>query len=153
MKAAFASSQPFRSLVERSIKAWKGLNQKGLTQAIKQHSQVLRGLESLDDFLSFRDHQYWFFQLRESFMRQKAFQKWDPDRLDDYILLPVEDRFANETDCIFISHYWRARGNPDLQGEDLRPLQQRLRDGFWPRTAYFWVDFTCMPQRERTEPQ
>jgi hypothetical protein len=86
-------------------------------------------------------------------MRQKAFQKWDPDRLDDYILLPVEDRFANETDCIFISHYWRARGNPDLQGEDLRPLQQRLRDGFWPSTAYFWVDFTCMPQRERTEPQ
>lgn len=154
MKAAFASSQPFRSLVERSIEAWKRVShRRGMTQAIKKHSQALRSLDSLDHFLGFRDHQYWFFQLRESFMRQKAFQKWDPDRLDDYILLPVEDRFANETDCIFISHYWHARGNPDFQGEDLRPLQQRLRDGFWSGAAYFWVDFTCMPQWERTEPQ
>jgi tetratricopeptide (TPR) repeat protein len=154
MKAAFTSSQPFRSLVEHSIEAWKRVSyRRGKTQAIKKHSQVLRSLDSLDDFLNFRDHQYWFFQLRESFMRQKAFQKWDPDRLDDYILLPVEDRFANEADCIFISHYWRAPGHPDLQGEDLRPLQQRLHDGFWPKAAYFWVDFTCMPQWERTEPQ
>jgi tetratricopeptide (TPR) repeat protein len=154
MKTALASSQPFGSLVKRSIEAWKLLsNRRGKTQAIKKHSQVLRRLSSLDDFLNFRDRQYWFFQLRESFLRQKAFQKWDPDRLEDYILLPVEDGFVNETDCIFISHYWRARGQPDQHGEDLRPLQQRLHQGFWDRAAYFWVDFTCMPQWERTEPQ
>ncbi|RYP43490.1 hypothetical protein DL768_009907 [Monosporascus sp. mg162] len=148
-----ASSDLFCSLVERSIKAWKGLNQKGLTQAIKQHSQVLRGLKSLDDFLSFRDHQYWFFQLREAFLRQKSFQIWDPDRLDDYIVLPVEGKFANDTDCMFISHYWRGLGHPDPQGLDLQPLQQRLRKGFWGRAAYFWVDFTCLPQWSRISPR
>jgi hypothetical protein len=53
MKAAFASSQPFRSLVERSIEAWKRVSHRqGMTQAIKKHSQVLRSLDSLDDFLS-----------------------------------------------------------------------------------------------------
>jgi tetratricopeptide (TPR) repeat protein len=148
-----ASSQIFRSLVERSIKAWKRLNQKGLAQAIKKHSQVLRGFKSLDDFLNFKDHQYWFFQLRDAFLRQNSFQKWNPDCLDDYIVLPVESTFANDTDCIFLSHYWRGRGNPDPEGLDLKPLQQRLLNGFWGRASYFWVDFTCLPQWSRESPR
>ena len=153
VNAVIASSDPFRSLVERSIKAWKRLNQKGLTQAIKQHSQVLRGLESLDDFLSFGDHQYWFFQLREAFLRQKSFQIWDPNCLQDYIVLPTEGKFANDTDCMFISHYWRGPEDPDPKGLDLEPLQQRLSKGFWGRAAYFWVDFTCLPQWSRISPR
>jgi hypothetical protein len=124
-----------------------------MTQAIRKHSHLLRSLETLDDLLSFKDHQYWFFQLREAFMRQKVFEKWNPDRLDDYIILPIEAGFVNEKDCIFLSHYWRKPEHPDDQGEDLGPIQQQLREGFWSQTAYFWVDFTSLPQRERTNPQ
>lgn len=152
--AASASSQPFRSLVERSIEAWTRTKcRRGKTRTIKIHSQLLRSLETLDNLLSFRDHQYWFCQLREAFMRQEVFQKWNPDRLDEYVLLPIEAGFANEKDCIFLSHYWHAPEHPDHRGEDLRPLQQLLRDGFWSQAAYFWVDFTCLPQRKRTNPQ
>ena len=144
----------FGSLVERSITAWKRISsRRGKTEAIRTHSRALRSLDSLDAFLGFKDYQYWFFQLRKSFMQQKAFRKWDPNCLDEYILLPVQDGLANETDCIFISHYWHVPGNPDPQGVDLQPLQKRLGEGFWSQAAYFWVDFTCMPQWERTEPQ
>ncbi|KAK6346703.1 hypothetical protein TWF696_006819 [Orbilia brochopaga] len=83
-------------------------------------------------------------------VNQKGFRKWHPEELKDYIVIPVEG-FANETDCIFTSHYWHEPGNPDRQGKDLQPLQQLLRDGYWNKAAYFWVDFTCLPQWERTE--
>ena len=142
------SAQPFRSLVERSIEAWKqSKSTRGRTRAITKHSQLLRGLDTLDDFLNFGDHQYWFFQLREAFMRQKAFEKWSPDRLDDYVLLPIEAGFANENDCLFLSHYWHLPEHPDDQGADLGSIQQLLSGGFWSQITYFWVDFTCLPQR------
>jgi len=153
------ASQPFRSLVERSVAAWKSIDYQGTDpgygkqQAIERHSLVLRSVNFLDELLGLKDHQFWFFQLRESFMRQSVFQKWDLDRLEEYILLPVEDKFANQLDCIFISHYWHKPEHPDPQGEDLRLLQERLRIGFWSHVSYFWVDWTCMPQQERTEIQ
>jgi hypothetical protein len=86
-------------------------------------------------------------------MEQKSFQKWSPDRLDDYILLPIEAGFANDKDCMFISHYWHEPDHPDYHGEDLQPLQELLRDGLWAQITLFWVDFTCLPQRDRTGPQ
>jgi tetratricopeptide (TPR) repeat protein len=66
---------------------------------------------------------------------------------------PVEDKFANQLDCIFISHYWHTPEHPDPQGEDLRLLHERLHIGLWSHVSYFWVDWTCMPQQERTEMQ
>lgn len=150
-----ASSDPaFLSLVERSIAAWESTNTtRWKTRAIKRHSRLLRSLKTLDDFLTFRDQQYWFFQLREAFLRQKAFEKWSPDLLDDYILLPMGNGFANPSDCVFLSHFWHEPGNPDREGSDLKPIQERLGDGLWSKAVYFWVDFTCLPQGERTEPQ
>jgi tetratricopeptide (TPR) repeat protein len=153
-QTASESRQLFRSLVKRSIESWKILGKKKVfKQDIKQHSQTLRGLDSLDDFLNQEDRQYWFFQLRKAFMRQRTFQKWDPAHLNDYILLPVEGSFANEEYCMFVSHYWHRHGNPDPEGVDLRKLQEQLDQGYWGQTAYFWVDFTCLPQWERTESQ
>jgi tetratricopeptide (TPR) repeat protein len=152
-------SQPFRSLVKRSVAAWKSIDYQGRDpgygkqQAIERHSMFLKSVNCLDELLGLKDHQFWFFQLRESFMRQSVFQKWDPDRLEDYVLLPVEDKFANQLDCIFISHYWHTLEHPDPQGEDLRVLHERLHIGLWSHVSYFWVDWTCMPQQGRTEMQ
>ena len=118
------SDLAFRSLVERSIAAWESTKStRGKKRAIKKHSRLLRSLETLDDFLAFRDQQYWFFQLRKAFLRQEAFEKWSPDRLDDYILLPIEDGFANPNDCIFLSHFWHEPENPYCECSDLKPIQ------------------------------
>jgi hypothetical protein len=69
--------------------------------------------------------------------------KWDPDRLDEYILLPVEYGFANRKDCFFVSHYWRSRDHPDPKGEDFRLSHKDLSKVEW---SYVWVDWTFMPQ-------
>lgn len=81
-------------------------------------------------------------------MEQDVMMKWDSDRLDDYILLPISYGFANNRDCYFISHYWRAKEHPDRGGEDLRSFKQYLQK---EERSYIWVDWTCMPQNPRTE--
>jgi hypothetical protein len=93
---------------------------------------------------------FWFFQRRDSFMRQDRFMKWDPDRLDRYILLPVEYGFVNEKDCLFVSHYWRSREHPDPRGEDFRLFRKGLGKLEW---SYVWADWTCAPQDPRSETQ
>jgi hypothetical protein len=65
----------------------------------------------------------------------------------------MEGGITNPEDCIFISHYWRTQPHPDPGGEDLRQLQQLLHDGFWSKSAYIWLDWTCLPQWERTAPE
>jgi tetratricopeptide (TPR) repeat protein len=148
------SEEAFRSLVERSIAAWKHhKSMRGKKRAIQKHSRLLRRLKTLDELLLFRDEQYWFFQLREAFLRQRAFRKWSSDHLHDYILLPIENGFANPNVCVFLSHFWHEVKNPDQHGSDLKPVQDCLNDGLWPTAAFFWVDFTCLPQMPRTEPQ
>jgi hypothetical protein len=155
----------FRSLIQRSIDAWQsityvetngyeapasGENDEAAkwkyaaankVVAIKQHTKKLSKVDSLDSLLACKE--YWFFQLREAFVSQKRFTKWSANRLDDYIILPIDYGFANNQDCFFVSHFWRAKHNPDEDGEDLRLLQQDLADDHW---SYIWVDWTCMPQ-------
>lgn len=145
----------FLSLVNRSI----GILPRGrslaphLQQAVEKHTAFLRSLSSLDELLTATETPVWFFQHRDSFMQQTTFQKWDPDALDRYVLLPLEGGLANREDCIFISHYWRAKAHPDPDGEDLQQLQQLLSQGFWSKSSLLWVDWTCLPQWERTASQ
>jgi len=140
----------FRSLVERSINAWQSLNYVGTDKAdtIIKHVDILKNVSSMDSLLETR--QFWFFQLRESFMRQALFMKWDPSRLDEYILLPIDYGFANNRDCFFISHYWRTQHHPDPEAEDLCLNRQDIANLEW---SYIWVDWTCMPQVPRSESQ
>ncbi|KAK2855638.1 hypothetical protein FQN49_004996 [Arthroderma sp. PD_2] len=154
-----AKSESLRSLIDRSIEAWGSIEYQGQDpefghrQAIEKYSEVLIGVRSLEELLSLDKDQFWFFQLREALLRQDTPTKWSPDRLDDYILLPIGERFTNQTDCIFFSHYWRTEEHPDPEGEDLRLQQKRLEDGFWSHVSYFWMDFTCLPQGKRTAVQ
>ena len=76
--------------------------------------------------------------------------KWDPDRLDEFILLPVEYGFVNKKDCFFVSHYWRNPKHPDPEGEDFRLVHGDLNTADW---AYVWVDWTCLPQFPLNEMQ
>ncbi|RYP47637.1 hypothetical protein DL768_006335 [Monosporascus sp. mg162] len=155
----------FRSLVERSIDAWHSINYVGTegydgpgfgesaevakrthaaankVTAIQNHADILGGIDSLDSLLV--EQGYWFFQLRDAFLRQKCFTKWSAGRLDDYILLPIDYGFANNEDCYFVSHFWRAKHHPDEHGNDLRLVQEDLASLDW---RYIWVDWTCMPQ-------
>jgi hypothetical protein len=116
--------------------------------AFQQHSAKLRRWSTIEDLLCERE--YWFFQLRESFMRQKLLMKWDHNHLGEYILLPIDYGFVNNEDCYFVSHYWRSQEHPDPDGEDLRSFVEDLADTNW---SYIWVDWTCMPQAPRTEDQ
>jgi hypothetical protein len=108
-------------------------------------------VQTLDELLELEDCQFWFFQRSEVFMTQKVFPKWDPARLDDYVLIPAGDTFTNEQDCFFISHYWNEAEHPDRTGDDFRQIKGRC--GASREGNYIWVDWTCMPQQPRTEPQ
>jgi hypothetical protein len=146
-KEGSAASAVFQSLLERSIAAWHSLNYVGedKADAFSKHIGILRSLNSIEILLE--DRQFWFFQLRESFMRQDCFVKWNPDRLDEYILLPIDYGIANNQGCFFVSHYWRTCEHPDPQAEDLRLFREDLEKMEW---SYIWLDWTCMPQIPRT---
>lgn len=109
------------------------------------HTNVVRRLVSLDSLLERRE--YWFFQLRDSFLKQNRLTKWDRNNLDQYIILPIDYGFANKKDCFFVSHFWRERHHPDPDGTDLRLFQDDLKAEDW---SYVWLDWTCMPQVPRT---
>ena len=87
------------------------------TDRVLKCIETLRNLTSLEALLE--NGQFWFFQRKECFIRQKLLMKWDPDRLDTYILLPVHYGFVNNQDCFFVSHYWRTREHPDPNGQDM----------------------------------
>ncbi|EXJ73261.1 uncharacterized protein A1O5_03021 [Cladophialophora psammophila CBS 110553] len=143
--APTGNSSAFSSLVDRSIQAWATLNYANLevdkASATERHAEKLRSLNSIDDLLLGRE--YWFFQSRESFLRQERLMKWSSSHLDQYVLFPIDYGFVNNKDCFFVSHYWRTSDHPDPDGVDLRMFIQDLKDAEW---SYIWVDWTCMPQ-------
>ncbi|KIW91209.1 uncharacterized protein Z519_08105 [Cladophialophora bantiana CBS 173.52] len=143
----------FQSLINRSIEILPRGGARAARQAVVKQTAFLKSLKSLDELLTAKENPVWFFQHRESFMQQTTLQRWDPNSLERYVLLPIDGGFANSEDCIFISHYWRTKSHPDPDGEDLRQLQQLLNDGFWSKSTFLWVDWTCLPQWERTAPQ
>jgi hypothetical protein len=144
------ASAAFQSLVERSITAWDSLNYVGEDRTFTVHrvAGMLRGLSSLETLL--QNHQFWFFQLKESFIRKQLLLKWDPARLDEYILLPLDYGFVNCRDCFFVSHYWHSREHPDPEGHDMSLFLEDFAREEW---SYVWVDWMCMPQAPRSELQ
>ncbi|KAF9991906.1 hypothetical protein BGZ79_003761, partial [Entomortierella chlamydospora] len=80
-------------------------------------------------------------------MSQSRFPKWSAASLDSYILIPTGHGFANNEDCLFISHFWRTPKHPDPDGIDLSLLQNDLRD---QGLSYIWVDYSCLPQTPRS---
>jgi len=83
-------------------------------------------------------------------MKQSRYKKWDPNSLDDYVLLPVAVGFVNKKDCFFVSHYWRTMEHPDPEAVDYQLVREDLRGLDW---SYVWLDWTCLPQGQRTERQ
>jgi tetratricopeptide (TPR) repeat protein len=150
---AGALDHSFKSLVDRSIEILPRGGTPATQKAVERHTAFLRGLNSLDELLMATETPFWFFQRRESFMEQTTFQKWDPNALGRYVVVPTDGAFANSEYCIFVSHYWRTQAHPDPDGEDLRQLQGLLNEGFWSKAVLFWVDWTCLPQWVRTRPQ
>jgi tetratricopeptide (TPR) repeat protein len=143
----------FGSLIKRSI----GILPKRILyrdprtkESLEKHVTFLKSVKSLEELLETKESPVWFFQTRQSFLEQTTMQRWDPTSLGKYVLLPTVEGFVNPEDCIFISHYWQTRQHPDPEGRDLRQLQQLLNDGFWSKASYVWVDWTCLPQWERT---
>ena len=142
-----STSSAFQSLVKRSIAAWDSLHHVDVEGAtIDLHTSLLRSHSSLESVMD-GNVSFWFFQHRDSFMNQPVLMKWDPHRLDEYILIPVAEGFVNKRDCIFVSHYWRAPDHPDPEAADLSLLRQDLDTLEW---SYIWVDWTCMPQVPRS---
>ncbi|RYP91200.1 hypothetical protein DL770_002677 [Monosporascus sp. CRB-9-2] len=144
------SSRAFGSLIERSITAWNSLTYVGEPEQrdgnLKRHADILRALHSLDDLFESKT-MFWFFQRRESFIKQNKFLKWDPSRLDEYILLPVSQGFVNTNDCFYVSHFWNTKKHPDPKGEDFRLIRGDLAGLSW---KYIWIDWTCLPQSRRS---
>lgn len=143
-----SSSEAWNSLVRRSVEAW--CPPKKPTHAMAEN--FLRSYTGLDDFLvksgSMGALMFWFFQRREVFLSQKNMNKWNRDRLDDYILLPASHGFVTRTECFFVSHFWRSQTDPDPGGEYLNLVQRDLELQSW---SYVWVDWTCLPQDPRSD--
>jgi hypothetical protein len=150
VEEGFAMSSAFHSLVERSIIAWDSLDFVGKDRAVTtlDLAELLRSLISLEALL--RNRQFWFFQRRNSFLKQRLLMKWSPAHLDEYILLPICYGFVNNNDCFFVSHYWHTREHPDPEGHDMRLFREDLVREEW---SYIWVDWTCMPQAPRNDAQ
>ena len=142
------SQRQFKALVERSISAWYSLNYVGPSRYndISKHIVILRESTSLDAILT--EAKFWFFQSRRAFTRQTHFAKWDSERLDDFVLLPAINGFVNKQDCFFVSHFWRTTEHPDPDGKDLRDIQNDPSPLKW---SYIWLDWTCLPQGQRSE--
>jgi hypothetical protein len=92
----------------------------------------------------------WFFQRRSAFMSQTRMKKWSRDESDDYVLFPALNGFVTRGECLFVSHFWRTNDHPDPDGEYLRLHQAELESQAW---SYIWVDWTCMPQGQRSVPE
>lgn len=139
----------WRSLVGRSLAAWVDIA-RSEERADRLLGEIFESYSSLDDFLSQAGDSamFWFFQRRRPFELQEGFQKWSPNNLDDYILLPASKGFVLRRDCFFVSHYWDTTTDPDPQGKTLRLQQQTLAHQAW---KYIWVDWTCMPQEPRSD--
>ncbi|RYP75991.1 hypothetical protein DL771_002063 [Monosporascus sp. 5C6A] len=148
-----ASSRAFGSLIERSITAWNSLTYFGQPEQrddnLKWLANILRALHSIDDLFE-SETLFWFFQRRESFIKQNKFLKWDPSRLDEYVLLPLAQGFINMDDCFYVSHFWNTKEHPDPTGEDFRLIRDDLAGQDW---KYIWIDWTCLPQSTRSEIQ
>jgi hypothetical protein len=129
------------SLVERrdALNYFESAEDRSICTEVNR--ERLRSQNSLESLLLAGN--FWFFQRRESFVRQSRLMRWDPNRLDAYVLLPLNSGFVNKKDCMFIIHYWRTHGHPDPNGEDLRATSNNLRLENW---SYIWVDWPCMPQ-------
>uniref|UniRef100_A0A093UUI3 Uncharacterized protein n=1 Tax=Talaromyces marneffei PM1 TaxID=1077442 RepID=A0A093UUI3_TALMA len=82
-----SGSSSFKSLVERSITAWDSLAYyEDPKEKQREFDRASSGLR----------------RLRRSFSQQDTFMKWEPDRLEEYILLPVTPGFVNKQDCFFV---------------------------------------------------
>ena len=139
------TAHAFKNLVERSIAAWKSLSYSDDTDvkdSFPRLAALLGNFESIDALFC-SPRLFWFFQHRESFMKQTRFLKFDVHHLDNYILLPMEDGYINKKDCFYVSHFWRSKEVPDPLGEDFRLVQKDLSSQSW---QYVWVDWTCLPQ-------
>jgi hypothetical protein len=90
----------FSSLVERSITSWNSFHYIGENRSndIRRCGEILRSIISLEDLL--RRGTFWFFQTKESFVKQTVFMKWNPARLDVYILFPRFVPFVKSRHCL-----------------------------------------------------
>ena len=52
------------------------------------------------------------------------------------------------TKVLFVSHRWETPEAPDLQGVQLKEVQQHLKEN--QDLKFVWFDFWCMPQGNRT---
>ncbi|KAJ5364484.1 uncharacterized protein N7496_010197 [Penicillium cataractarum] len=148
-KGPLVKTSSFKSLVERSITAWNSLAYATDTEvkgSVLRLSATLRRLNSVDDLFRSRI-MFWFFQRRDSFMKETRFMKFDINRLEEYILIPMDDGFVNKKDCFYVSHLWRTREAPDPRGEDFALARQDLSTQSW---TYVWIDWTCLPQNAST---
>lgn len=147
-----SNDSAWSSLISRSIAAWNNIILVEQPVPIDLHKALLRQYRSLDDFLveSPKSVMFWFFQLRSAFMSQHRLKKWSRHELDDYVLLPAALGYVWRKDCFFVSHFWQSKDHPDPYGETLRRHQAELESQPW---SYIWVDWTCMPQRQRSLPE
>ncbi|KAF9429200.1 hypothetical protein BGZ76_001675 [Entomortierella beljakovae] len=155
-------SSSFQSLVERSIAAWKTIHWIGETEdkemsnlglgdspkemSIRLNAHALRSYQTVEALLEGRH--FWFFHLRNDFMKQSRVPKWSANSLDRYILLPMNYGFVNKKDCFFISHCWRTKADPDPKGIDMAMFRDDLRNLDW---SYVWIDLSCLPQSPKTD--
>ncbi|KAI1165717.1 hypothetical protein F5B18DRAFT_144794 [Nemania serpens] len=136
---------PFLSLLRRSLAAWGSLQNE-----YRVASGILQTYTDLDDFMCEKSAMFWFFQQREAFLSQKTMTKWNRNRLDQYILLPSFPGFVTRGECFFLSHFWQTKAHPDPDSTYLRLHQNELRLQPW---SYIWVDWTCIPQYPRSQPE
>lgn len=139
----------FRSLKARSIAAWQTLKASS-DYDYRPVEEVLNSIATLDDLLN-HHAVFYFFLTRDAFLNADRMKKWNSDSLDDYILLigcsvPLN---VNRDDCIFVSHYWISSDDPDPNAEYLRKIQGDTRQTEW---SYLWIDWSCVPQRPRSNP-
>ncbi|KAH8587249.1 hypothetical protein B0O99DRAFT_642407 [Bisporella sp. PMI_857] len=145
----------FKSLVTRSISAWRSLQPSVYTTKAQMDADIAQYTRLLNSFSTVEDvmksiYAFWFFQTKESFLKHGKFRKWDPKELDSYVIMPIVEGFCDSKDSFFVSHYWHTQDDPDPQGVDYKEISKTLRREK-KQWSYVWTDWTCLPQAPRSE--
>jgi hypothetical protein len=141
-------SASWNSLVRRSVQAWGTIKPADRPIDVPWGERMLALYSSLDELLQKApvSFMFWFFQTREAFLSQKTMTKWSRDSLDGYILMPASNGWVTRAGCMFVSHYWRTKVDPDPDGKYLKLIQEELKPQSW---SFIWVDWSCLPQEPR----
>lgn len=132
-------------MIQRSISYIQRSSTFASNDLLKIKVNHLRDFKTIDQIMDEGD--FIFMLPKEDFMVMGEFKEFK-DIKYRLILVPISVGFLNVDDHYFISHCWSTPSNPDPNGVDYKSV---LSDIGEQKFQSLWFDFSCIPQRPRSD--